>query len=108
MAEWPQQPLVRDFGDSLKVSSDRYALYRVWQYQATYSQARQLSSAGMHAFLQVFALVILSHNLAGVVVLVEGIPRQDLPVIEHILGKGLAISVGTPQVSSAYFKEGEC
>lgn len=33
------------------------------------------------------------HYVAGAAVLVEGVPRQEMAVVEHILGEDLAISV---------------
>lgn len=53
---------------------------------------------GRDAFLQAFALARLCHHLAGAAGAVEGVTGQDLPVVEHTLGKGLAARVG-PQVS---------
>ena len=44
-------------------------------------------------------LVRLHHHLTGVAGVVEGVTRQDLPMIEHTLGEGLATCVG-PQASS--------
>ena len=53
---------------------------------------------GWDAFLQVFALVCLCHHLTGVAGIVKGVTGQDLPVVKHTLGEGLAACVG-PQVS---------
>lgn len=39
------------------------------------------------ALLQAFALAGLSYNLAGAAAVVKGVPRQDLPVVKHTLGK---------------------
>lgn len=50
------------------------------------------------ALLQPFAFAGLGHHLGGTAGAVEGIPGQDLPVVEHALGEGLATGVG-PQVS---------
>lgn len=41
------------------------------------------------ALLQAFALAGLSDYLAGAAAVVKGVPRQDLPVVEHTLGEGL-------------------
>lgn len=60
---------------------------------------------GRNTFLQAFALACLCHHLAGATGVVEGIPGQDLPVVEHTLGKGLAACVGS-QVSSKACRKG--
>lgn len=52
---------------------------------------------GRDAFLQALALARFGHHLAGAAGVVEGIARQDLPVVEDTLGEGLAAGVG-PQV----------
>ena len=53
---------------------------------------------GWDAFLQAFALVCLCHHLTGAAGIVKGVTGQDLPVVKHTLGEGLAACVG-PQVS---------
>lgn len=65
--------------------------------RAAYKLSRKLSRAGI-LFLQAFVLACSSHHLARVAVAVEGIPRQDLPVVKNVLGEGLSTSV-RPQAS---------
>ena len=47
------------------------------------------------ALFQALALARLSYHLAGAAAVVKRIPRQDLPVVKHALGEGLAASVGS-------------
>ena len=54
---------------------------------------------GWDAFFQAFALAHLRHHLTGAAGVVKRVTGQDLPVVEHTLGEGLATHVG-PQVSS--------
>ena len=93
MSGWPQQPPEGHHGVSLMVSSDWRALCSVWQYQAAYSLSRKLSQR-WDALLQTFALTGLSCHLAGAATVVKEVPRQDLPVVKHALGEGLATSIG--------------
>lgn len=61
---------------------------------------------GWDAFLQAFALACLRHYLTGAAGVVKGVTGQDLPVVEHTLGEGLAARVG-PQVSSEACRRGK-
>ena len=54
---------------------------------------------GWDAFFQAFALARLHHHLTGAAGIIKGVTGQDLPVVEHTLGEGLAARVG-PRVSS--------
>ena len=56
---------------------------------------------GWDAFLQAFALACLSYYLTGAAGVVKGVTGQDLPVVEHTLGEGLAAHVGPPVSSEA-------
>ena len=61
---------------------------------------------GWDAFLQAFALACLCHYLTGAAGVVKGVTGQDLPVVEHTLGEGLAARVG-PQVSGEACRRGK-
>ena len=61
---------------------------------------------GWDAFLQAFALACLRHHLTGAAGVVKGVTGQDLPVVEHTLGEGLATRVG-PQVSGEACRRGK-
>ena len=61
---------------------------------------------GRDALLQALALACFGYHLAGAAGVVEGIPGQDLPVIEDALGEGLATGVG-PQVGSEACGKGQ-
>lgn len=60
---------------------------------------------GWDALLQAFALAGLSYHLAGAAAVVKGVPRQDLPVVKHALGEGLAASVGSQVSGEAYTED---
>ena len=60
---------------------------------------------GWDAFFQAFALARLRHHLTRAAGVVKGVTGQDLPVVEHTLGEGLAARVG-PQVSSEACRRG--
>ena len=61
---------------------------------------------GRDAFFQALALARLRHHLTGAAGVVKGVTGQDLPVVEHTLGEGLAARVG-PQVSSEACRRGK-
>ena len=62
-------------------------------------QLVQEAVQGWDAFFQAFALACLCHHLTEAAGIVKGVTGQDLPVVEHTLGEGLAARVG-PRVSS--------
>lgn len=106
MSGWPQQPPEGHRGDSLKVSSDGRAGGTVQRVAVPGClQFVQEVVQRWDAFLQAFALAGLGYHLAGTAAVVKGVPRQDLPVVKHTLGEGLATSVGSKVGGEAYTED---